>query len=139
MTNVLLQLNLRRSLVAVAMAIMIAFGAALTSPTAAQAEPAGQYYYQCIGTNGASYFLAKGARLDSCKGSYLKKYINGNLITTVRLTGLGTPAKKVLFPTQCFIEIAGAGLLAVGTDGLSIAFVLEAAIAGHAVLSACRA
>ncbi|GAA5025192.1 hypothetical protein GCM10023258_17980 [Terrabacter aeriphilus] len=130
----------RRALAAATLATTMALGgAAVAASPAAQAEPAGQYYYECIGVNGSSYFLQKGALLSSCKGSYLKKYINGNLVKTMRLTGYGTPAKNVTISFGCFVALVGAGSLIIGTDGLSTLVVIDAAVAGYGFASACKA
>jgi hypothetical protein len=82
----------------------------LAAPVAAHAEPTGQYSYICILTSGSSYTLKSGAALNTCKGSYLKKYINGNQVDSINLTADGSKAKKVSKNfIGCTISIYGTG------------------------------
>ncbi|GAB2588817.1 hypothetical protein Aab01nite_42500 [Paractinoplanes abujensis] len=82
----------------------------LMAPAAAHAEPTGQYSYICILQNGSSYTLKPGVKLSTCKGSYLKKYINGNQVDSIRLTGAGTVAKpKNAGWVECVIAVVGTG------------------------------
>jgi hypothetical protein len=87
----------------------------LTVPVAAHAEPAGQYSYVCILQNGSSYTLKSGNKLSTCKGSYLKKYINGQQVDSIALSGDGTLAKPLPKNTlDCLIAISGT-LISVAT------------------------
>lgn len=60
----------------------------------------------CVGTFD-SYTLGKGTRLDSCKGVYLKKYRNGQLLQSIYLTGTGTPANPAAMSMTCLVAIVG--------------------------------
>lgn len=91
-------------------AVMAAFSMTLAVPVAAHAEPTGQYSYICIGANGSSYTMRSGEKLGNCKGSYLKKYINGNQVDSIRLAGNGTlarPVKKEII--DCVVAVYGTG------------------------------
>jgi hypothetical protein len=79
----------------------------LAAPVAANAEPSGQYVYNCVGTDGNSYTMASGARMDSCKGSYLQQYIGGQFIKAIALTTNGTPANISKPSVWCIIAIGG--------------------------------
>jgi hypothetical protein len=61
---------------------------ALTGAGAAQAEPTGHYEYICVLTDGNSYALSSGAK-NTCNGSYLLKYINGQQVDSINLAGPG--------------------------------------------------
>ncbi|WP_028049518.1 hypothetical protein [Cellulomonas sp. URHD0024] len=84
-------------------AIMAAALFSVGAPTAAQAEAAGNYQYECISSAGAHYFLKPGDALSTCKGSALRTYINGTLIHVTQLTGYGTVAKVPKYSSlQCY-------------------------------------
>ncbi|MGO4299432.1 hypothetical protein [Leifsonia sp. RAF41] len=74
------------------------------------ADPStGVYSYNCILQNGSSYFLAPGALLGNCKGSYLKKYINGKMVQSIPLTGYGKPANPAAFGKwECLVSLTWA-------------------------------
>jgi hypothetical protein len=76
------------------------------------ADPStGVYSYNCILQNGSSYFLAPGTLLGNCKGSYLKKYLNGAQVQSVPLTGYGKPGNPAAFGTlECLYAIGWATL-----------------------------
>lgn len=65
----------------------------LTFPVAAHAEPAGQYSYICISSDGSSNTLRDGEKLSNCKGTFLKKYINGQMVSSLRLNLSGTEGR----------------------------------------------
>ncbi|WP_285113646.1 hypothetical protein [Leifsonia sp. fls2-241-R2A-40a] len=75
------------------------------------ADPStGVYSWNCILQNGSNYWLAPGSLLGNCKGSYLKKYINGKQVQSVPLTGYGKPANPAAFGTwECLVSLAWAG------------------------------
>lgn len=72
------------------------------------ADPStGQYSYNCILQNGSNYWLAPGTLLGNCKGSYLKKYLNGKMVQSVPLTGYGKPANPAAFGRwECLVSLA---------------------------------
>lgn len=91
-----------------------AAGLTLTGAGAANAEPAGQYQYVCVGIDGSSYSMAQGAALNTCKGSYLQKYINGQQISTIALTTDGAIADPNAINMDCVVAIVGTGASAYG-------------------------
>ncbi|MGO4536022.1 hypothetical protein [Leifsonia sp. 2MCAF36] len=108
---------------------VIAFGQSTAFPVVA--DPSVSYYsYNCVATNGSSYFLAPGAALSTCKGSRLQKYINGRLVQTIALTGYGQPGNPKAFGTpECYISLgAGLALSIYGIPGVLLRF-LSGAIA----------
>ncbi|WP_155885489.1 hypothetical protein [Cryocola sp. 340MFSha3.1] len=78
------------------------------------ADPStGVYSYNCVLTNGSSYFMAPGSALTNCKGSYLKKYINGAMVKSVALAyNGGGSAVKVTGAGWCIASLAGVAALA---------------------------
>ena len=78
---------------------------AVQSPTSAAVQPAstGEYEYICLGTDGSSYSMASGAPLSDCKGSYLQKYINGQQVDSISLSGNGEVASVPADKVQCVI------------------------------------
>ena len=76
------------------------------------ADPStGVYSYNCILQNGSNYWLAPGSLLGNCKGSYLKKYINGKQVQSVPLTGYGKPGNPAAFGTvECLYALGWAAL-----------------------------
>jgi hypothetical protein len=91
-----------------------AMGLTVGAAGAANAEPAGQYEYVCVGTDGSSYSMAHGTALSTCKGSYLQKYINGKQIETIALTGHGTVADPNAINMDCLVAVVGTGASAYG-------------------------
>ncbi|WP_431219353.1 hypothetical protein [Leifsonia xyli] len=83
------------------------------------ADPTASYYsYNCVLQNGSSYFLAPGAKLSTCKGSRLQKYINGRMVQTIALTGYGYPGNPAAFGTlDCVVAILGAAASVYGIGG----------------------
>lgn len=102
--------SMRTTLSKFAVASAAAVAMTLAVPVAAHAEPTGQYTYVCVLTNGSSYTMKNGEKLGNCKGSYLKKYINGNQVDSVHLAGNGEVAKPLPAGTiSCLIAIYGTG------------------------------
>ncbi|WP_241703482.1 hypothetical protein [Leifsonia shinshuensis] len=107
------------------------------------ADPStGVYSYNCVLQNGSSYFLQPGTALNTCKGSYLQKYINGTKVQTIALTGYGTPANPQAFGTpECYIAI-GVGVATVYGPGWLVRFLSGAigyvASQGLPNITACR-
>ncbi|MFF9564884.1 hypothetical protein ACF1AJ_16175 [Leifsonia sp. NPDC014704] len=107
------------------------------------ADPStGVYSYNCVLQNGSSYFLKPGTALNTCKGSYLQKYINGAKVQTIALTGYGTPANPEAFGTpDCYIAI-GVGLGTLYGPGWLVRFLSGAigyvATQGLPNITACR-
>ena len=109
----------------------------ISTATSAQAEPAGQYYYECVTSAGWSYFLRPGERLSTCKGSSLHVYINGRMVKNIRLTGYGKPAKPFKMSRDCVVAVVGAGIVAMDPS-FSLKFVASSAISTYG-LKACKA
>ncbi|WP_431031264.1 hypothetical protein [Plantibacter sp. RU18] len=101
---------MRTKLSRILITAVAALGLTVGAAGAANAEPAGQYEYVCVGIDGSSYSMA----LSSCKGSYLQKYINGQQIETIALTGHGTVADPNAITMDCVVAIVGTGASAYG-------------------------
>lgn len=77
---------------------------ALTATTATATAPSvlvgptpmtGNYYYNCVLTDGNSWSLAAGEPLTDCHGSYLQKYLDGVHVSSIALTyGGGAAASE---------------------------------------------
>ncbi|OJF11575.1 hypothetical protein [Couchioplanes caeruleus] len=101
---------MKTTLMRFAAALIAACTMTLAAPVAAHAEPAGKYYYICVLQNGSDYVMKSGEKLSNCKGSYLKKYINGRQVDNTRLAGDGKHAMKVKKDfIGCLISIWGTG------------------------------
>lgn len=88
---------------------VVSFTEATAFPVVADPST-GQYSYNCILQNGSNYWIAPGALLGTCKGSYLKKYINGTMVQSVPLTGYGKPGNPAAFGRwECLVSVAWAG------------------------------
>ncbi|MGO4592323.1 hypothetical protein AB4Z18_00745 [Leifsonia sp. 2TAF2] len=107
------------------------------------ADPStGVYSYICILQNGSSYVIAAGTPLNNCKGSYLKKYINGAVVQSIPLTGYGYPANPKAFGTlDCYIAIGyaatsiyGPGVIVRALAG-TIGYVISSGLPN---ITACR-
>ena len=81
-------------------------------PVVADPTTTGVYSYNCVLTNGSSYFLKPGEKLSNCKGSYLKKYINGKNVLTVGLVYNGKYSVKVTGAGWCVASLVGTAILA---------------------------
>ncbi|WP_186760122.1 hypothetical protein [Arthrobacter alpinus] len=101
-------------------------------------EPAGQYYYNCVNTDGSSYFLSQGEPLSNCHGSYLQTYINGVQVRVVSLTTSGAISNPNAITVDCAIAIVGATIVVLTPEG-TIAWVLSAAVGGISFARACTA
>lgn len=77
---------------------------------------ASAYSYNCVATNGSSYFLKPGTPLTSCKGSRLQMYYNGRVAYTYSLTLNGQPGNPARASLDCIIAIAGTGAGLVSTN-----------------------
>lgn len=120
----------RRRIAATAAAVALALVAPATAASAGALENSGQYYYECITTAGWSYMLQPGDPLSSCKGSYLKTYIAGRLVSTIPLTGYGTPANPMSVNIDCVIAILGTGASVITLEGRWSFVALGASIYG---------
>lgn len=89
---------------------VVEFSEATAFPVVADPST-GVYSYNCILQNGSNYWIAPGALLGTCKGSYLKKYINGAMVQSVPLTGYGKPGNPTAFGTMaCLYALVWATL-----------------------------
>ncbi|WP_157780450.1 hypothetical protein [Leifsonia xyli] len=79
------------------------------------------YSYNCVLTNGSSYFLKPGTPLTMCKGSRLQMYYNGRVAYTYYLKLNGQPGNPKRASLDCIIAIAGAaaGLVST-TSGIAV-------------------
>ncbi len=128
-----------KTLTAAACAIAVACasgGAALASP-AQPDEDTGHYYYECVPTNGTSYWLQPGEKTTNCKGSYLHQYINGQLVQNIHLTPDGEVATEYQFDpsVECVIGITTTAYGILTANG-TVAWVM-ASLGGAATLSTC--
>lgn len=114
----------------------VAGGLSLAAPGVANAEPAGQYTYTCVSTDGSSYLLNPGDELTTCKGSYLQKHINGVQVESVPLTGQGTVADPNALNMDCIMAVTGVTVTVMTTSGWAL--VASTAIGAYG-LKACVA
>lgn len=105
---------MRTKLSRILITAVAAMGLTVGAAGAANAEPAGQYEYVCVGIDGSSYSMAKGSALSTCKGSYLQKYINGQQVSTTALTTDGAIADPNAINMDCVVAIVGTGASAYG-------------------------
>jgi hypothetical protein len=94
--------------------VAAAAGLTLGGAGVANADPAGQYTYVCVSTDGSSYTVPQGAALSTCKGSYLQKYINGQHVSSVNLTTSGAIADPNAIDMDCLVAVVGTGASAYG-------------------------
>lgn len=114
----------------------VAIGA--TSSLEAHADPAGTVQWQCLGTDGVMNPVPPGQPLNSCKGAYLKKYIDGKNVQNVNLTSAGTPADGMSKKeANCLVALVGATAAVLSVEG-TVVWVVGAAATGWG-LSACAA
>lgn len=78
------------------------------------ADPTTGYYsYNCVLTNGSSYFMKPGEKLTNCKGSYLQKYINGKMVQSVSLVYNGKYTTKLSSAAGwCVVALTSVAVLA---------------------------
>jgi hypothetical protein len=133
---------MKRIIASTICALMLVFATSITAPAPAQAEPTGQYYYECISTTGTSYWIWPGQTLRCTNASYLKTYINGSLVNTKHLTPNGTEAS--ITPAQA--RQAGKCLLAIGATvylrspaTVTTKYVLGASYASWSIVDSCKA
>lgn len=130
----------RRRAATAAAATVLAFGAIGTANAADSLTPreaAGQYYYECVLTNGTSYWLKSGEPTTNCKGSYLHRYINGKLVANIHLTPNGAIATEYHFDpsAECVLGITTTAYAILTANG-KVAWVM-ASLSGVSTLSAC--
>ncbi len=126
----------RRRIATTAAVLALALVAPATSAAARPLENSGPYYYECVTTSGWIYMLQPGDLLSSCKGSFLKTYIAGRLVSTIPLTGYGTPANPDAVKLDCLIAIVGVGASVLTLDGGWAWVALGALVYG---LKSCKA
>jgi len=79
------------------------------------------YSYNCVLTNGSSYFLKPGTLLRTCQGSRLQMYYNGRVAHTYYLTLNGQPGNPARASLDCIVALAGTGAgLVTTTTGLGV-------------------
>ncbi|CAD5991786.1 conserved exported protein of unknown function [Agreia sp. COWG] len=76
-------------------------------------ETTGDYEYNCVADDGSSYFMSDGEVLTDCKGSFLQKYLDGNMLESVELSyGGGAVSSAPSASDGCIVAYAsGAGLI----------------------------
>ncbi|MDQ2791429.1 MAG: hypothetical protein M3Y73_17635, partial [Actinomycetota bacterium] len=104
------------------------------TPHASPNEATGQYYWNCVGVDGSSYFLAPGAPTTDCKGSYLQKYLDGNQLAVYHLAYGGGAASETGF--GCILATAG-GVLLILQPELTPIWVLSAGVAAAGIVNDC--
>lgn len=129
---------LRSRLARILAAFIVGTGLMLTTSGVAKADPAGFYYYICVGLDGRSYGLQPGEKLSDCKGAYLQKYSNGVLISAIPLTIEGKPARLDVRNIDCLIAVVG-DVAAVATFTPTGWAYVGLATAGIGTLRSCRA
>lgn len=111
-----------KSTAAAILTVAVAGTLTLGAAGAASADPTGQYTYVCVRTDGTTYTLAAGDALNTCKGSYIQKYINGAQVQVIGLTGQGIPATPdALDPAlDCAVALTGFGLTVISSRGTAL-------------------
>jgi hypothetical protein len=110
-TNLEKSTMIRRRTTAILATLATAAALLVASPVAtASAEPAGQYVYVCVLTSGNTYTMQSGAKLTTCKGSYLQQYIGGRQVHIWALNGNGKIVKIKPVTTDCVLAIVGSGI-----------------------------
>jgi hypothetical protein len=102
----------------------------------------GNYEYNCVLSNGSSYFMACGEKLTDCHGSYLQKYLDGRKLKTVNLTYGGVVATNPpigwTWGTGCILSLAAAGAaLVVFPPTGAIAWEVPADLSGLGIVASC--
>ncbi len=88
-----------------------------TSAAARPLENSGQHYHERVTTSGWTSMLQPGDLLSSRKGSFLKTYIAGRLVSAIPPTGYGTPANPNAVRLDCLVAIVGVGASVLTLDG----------------------
>lgn len=127
----------RKTFAKVATTMAAAAALVVGGSTAAQADPAGQYYYVCVQPDGSSLTLPAGTSLQTCRGSYLKKYLDGKLISSANLAAPGQVADPNAITIDCAIGLAGTAIAVYTTAG-AVAYV-GLALGGLGTYRACTA
>ncbi|MBF4562874.1 hypothetical protein ITJ43_12085 [Microbacterium sp. VKM Ac-2870] len=85
----------------------------------------GQYEYICQMPDGNSWSLYVGEQTTDCKGSFLQKYINGNMVANYPLVynGGGYYSSVPPFPWGCALAIYGGLMLVIYPPETAVAWV----------------
>ncbi|MFJ8896821.1 hypothetical protein ACIRCZ_19720 [Leifsonia sp. NPDC102414] len=97
----------------------------------------GQYDYNCVLTDGSSYFMRHGEALTDCKGSYLQKYLDGRLIKSVGLVYNGGASVQVTGKGGCLLTLGGIAALVFYPPTSTFGWVLSGALAAGGVSQSC--
>lgn len=96
----------------------------------------GNYEYNCVLTDGSSYFMGAGEPLTNCKGSYLQKYLDGRQLTSVSLAyGGGAQTTIPGGAGWCLLAVGSAVSLLVFPPTTATAWVVNGALAGGGLTS----
>ena len=119
-------------------AIVAALGMIFTGLAAATpANATGEYEYICQQVNGTHWSLASGQPATDCHGSYLQKYINGQMVGNYSLqyyAGNGGPVPPGTQMSQaCVLAAAGVAVLIINPPTGATAWVLTSLLNGAAI------
>jgi len=98
----------------------------------------GQADYNCVLTNGSSYFMAPGSPLTNCKGSYLQKYYNGVMVKSVGLVYNGKYTVKVTGSGWCILALAGGMTLAFTPVTATITWFVATVATAGGIYASCK-
>jgi predicted RecA/RadA family phage recombinase len=102
------------------------------------ADPTASYYsYNCVLSNGSSYFMKAGEKLTNCKGSFLQKYINGKKVQTVSLVYNGKYSVKVTGKGACILALTGVVAMVFYPPSGVFQWVLYGSLAAGGVGTSC--
>jgi hypothetical protein len=119
---------------------VVGFTAATAFPVVADPTilATGQYDYNCVLTNGSSYFMSPGSPLTNCKGSYLQKYINGVMVKSVALAyGGGATATVPAGAGGCLLAVASGVALAFFPPSGVLAWVVVGSLTAAGIVASC--
>lgn len=101
----------------------------------------GNYEYNCVLSNGSSYFMAPGEALTNCHGSYLQKYLDGRQLSSISLTYGGVVATNPpvgwVWGTGCILSVASGVALVVFPPSGAIAWWVTGSLTGMGIVSSC--
>ncbi|MEU8258107.1 hypothetical protein AB0C06_28020 [Micromonospora inaquosa] len=115
----------------------VATTSTVPAPSAPLAIQTGEYEYNCIGTDGSSFWIGPGRPTTDCHGSYLQKYLDGNLLATYNLAYGGGAAQNPPWNTGCVLAIAGGVALFVFPPTGVAAWVTLSGLAAASLLDSC--
>jgi len=119
--------------------VLLGISALLVVGAPSTANATGNYEWQCLQLNGTQTPMSPGENLANCQGARLKKYLDGNLVQTIVLTGQSVTSHSPAPSFDCYFSI-GLTILGVLTfEGGGWVAWIELVGGGVGTLRACRA